>query len=238
MLEKTKTQKAAKLAAQVTEGTADAELGLPKKIITITPPKIESAIFVVEGTSPYVSNKFSSFNRLAMIAKQEAGSVANKGRKRDPKDFDRVFRSALHVAEVPVGEKPWYGIPAAAFRNGMISACRLVGFKMTIGKMSLFCVHDGIDADDGTPLVKILGPDPVRRDVPVRLADGSTDILARPFFMKWKANLHLEWDADQFSMSDVVNLLARVGQQVGVGAGRHDSRSSCGMGWGSFKVIN
>lgn len=204
----------------------------PVTRIVITPPKMMSAIVKVVGTSPYVSNKFSSFNRLAMMEKQMQGSQAGKGKKREPKDFERVFRSALHVSE-----EGWYGIPAAAFRNGMISACRLVGFKMTIGKLSLFCAHEGLDADDGTPLVKIIGKPPVRKDVPVRLADGSTDILARPFFMSWSADLKLEWDEDQFSASDVANLLARVGLQVGVGAGRPDSRSSCGMGWGTFKVV-
>lgn len=233
MLEKTKkltkTQRAAALAAGVLE--APKTDTAPVERIVITPPKIGHGSVKIIGVSPYVSNKFSSFNRLAMIAKQEAGSQANKGRKRDPKDFDRVFKSALHVTD-----DKWYGIPAAAFRNGMISACRLVGYKMTIAKMSLFCEHDGLDADDGTPLVKIVGPAPVRRDVPVRLADGSTDILARPFFLKWEVDLRLKWDADQFSASDVINLLARVGEQVGVGAGRHDSRSSCGMGWGSFIV--
>jgi hypothetical protein len=204
---------------------------VPVERVVITPPKIQRARIGAEGTAPFVSNKFSSFNRRAMMEKQMQGSQANKGKSRPPKDFERVFKSALHVSE-----EGWYGIPAAAFRNGMISACRLVGYKMTIAKMSLFVAHQGLDADDGTPLVRIIGPEPVRRDVPVRLADGSTDILARPFFMKWKVTLDLEWDADQFSASDVVNLIARVGLQVGVGAGRHDSRSSSGMGWGTFKV--
>jgi hypothetical protein len=204
----------------------------PVERIIITPPKINRAQVLIVGTSPYVSNKFSSMNREAIIIKQMQGSRSQKGTKRAPKDFDKVFKSAIHLSE-----QGWYGIPATAFRNGMVSACRLCGFKMTIAKLSLFVARDGLDADDGTPLCKIISKPPVRRDVPVRLADGSTDILARPFFMDWSIKLQLEWDADQFDASDVVNLLARVGQQVGVGAGRHDSRNSCGMGWGCFKVV-
>ena len=35
---------------------------------------------------------------------------------------------------------------------------------------------------------------------------------------------------------DVTNLLMRVGQQVGIGEGRPDSKNSAGMGWGTFNV--
>lgn len=241
MLDKTKTtrtQRAAKRAAELdetrkfVEEIENAPPRLPDKVerIVITPPRFQRAEVLLTSTAPFVSNKFSSLSRAAMIAKQEAGSQSQKGRKREPKDFNKIFESALHVAD-----EGWFGIPAGAFRNGMVSACRLVGYKMTIAKLSLFCLHQGLDKDDGTPLIKIIG-EPVRKDVPVRLADGSTDILPRPFFMKWTAKLGLEWDADQFSASDVVNLLSRVGLQVGVGAGRPDSRNSCGMGWGTFAV--
>jgi len=166
-----------------------------------------------------------------MITKQESGSRSNKGTKRAPKDFDAVFRGAMHVSEAG-----WHGFPASALRAGMISACRLVGFKMTIAKLSVFVEADGLDAEDSQPLVKIIGKAPVRRDLPVKLADGSTDILPRPFYLEWSAEPTFTWDADQFSASDVVNLLARVGQQVGVGAGRPDSKNSSGMGWGTFSV--
>jgi hypothetical protein len=70
----------------------------------------------------------------------------------------------------------------------------------------------------------------------VKLANGSTDILARPFFNPWEAQPTLKWDADQFSAQDVMNLLARVGGQVGIGAGRPGSKNSTGMGWGTFDV--
>jgi hypothetical protein len=37
-------------------------------------------------------------------------------------------------------------------------------------------------------------------------------------------------------MGDIVNLLARMGEQVGIGEGRADSRNSAGLGFGAFKV--
>lgn len=199
--------------------------------LVITPPKFQHAKVRIIGTAPLVMNKMSSANRKAMMDKMEAGSRSNKGAKREPANFDLVYKSAMHVA--PEG---WYGIPASALRTGMIDACRLVGFKMTIAKLSVFVEADGYDADDGTPLVKLTVGKPERKDHAVKLADGSTTILARPFFMKWEAQPLLGWDADQFSAADVINLLARVGGQVGVGAGRPGSKNSPGMGWGTFRV--
>ena len=195
----------------------------------ISRPNFQSAAFHIQGVA-LVMNKFSSANRIAMMEKQQQGSQSRKGKQRKPKDFNAVFEGAQH--KMADGS---YGIPAPGIRNALISACRLVGFKMTVAKLSIFVEADGLDVDDGTPLVRITGS-PTRRDMAVRLADGSTDIIARPFFEQWSANVVLKWDADQFSSSDIVNLLMRAGTQVGIGAGRPDSKSSTGMGWGTFEV--
>jgi hypothetical protein len=177
-------------------------------------------------------NKMSSLNRQKMMDAQMKGSQNKKGVKREPKDFDAVYKGAMHISE----KGGWYGIPASALRTGMVDGCRLVGFRMTIAKLSVFVEADGFDIDDGQPLVKLTVGKPVRKDHAVKLANGSTDILARPFFFPWEAQPTLTWDADQFSAADVVNLLARVGGQVGVGAGRPNSKNSTGMGWGTFRV--
>jgi hypothetical protein len=201
------------------------------EIVAISAPNFQSAKVIIDGTAPLVMNKMSSANRLAMMATQEAGSQSKKGTKRKPKDFDAVYKGAMHISE-----EGWYGIPASALRTGMVDACRLVGFKMTIAKLSVFVEPDGIDADDGQPLVRLTIGTPIRKDLAVKLANGSTDILARPFFNPWQAMPTLKWDADQFSSTDVLNLLARVGGQVGIGAGRPGSKNSTGMGWGTFDV--
>jgi hypothetical protein len=205
---------------------------MKKEDLVISPPNFQTAKVKLVGLSALVMNKMSSQNRIKMMQKQEAGSRAAKGTRREPKDFDAVYKGAMHIAE---GKDGWHGFPASALRTGLISACRLVGFKMTIAKLSVFVEADGFDADDGQPLVRIVGK-PVRRDLPVKLADGSTDILSRPFYFPWSATPTLKWDADQFSAGDVINLLSRVGVQVGIGAGRPDSKFSTGMGWGTFVV--
>jgi hypothetical protein len=47
----------------------------------------------------------------------------------------------------------------------------------------------------------------------------------------------VSFDADQFALGDIGNLLVRVGMQVGIGEGRPDSKKSAGMGWGLFEVV-
>src|SRR3990167_3692368 len=112
---------AIKNGSEVKTVVAKPETAKPEKL-TITPPKIEVCEVKIVGTSPYVQNRFAAKAMEQMKAKQASGSQANKGKKRDAKDFQECYRQAQHVS--PDG---WHGIPAPAFRNGMIEACRLVG---------------------------------------------------------------------------------------------------------------
>lgn len=50
--------------------------------------------------------------------------------------------------------------------------------------------------------------------------------------------LRVRYDADQFGAQDVLALMERVGLQVGIGAGRPDSKTSAGMGWGLFEIVS
>ena len=200
--------------------------------INIPPPKFEVATFLLTGNAPYVANKFSQEAREMMRAKQEAGSQAKKGAKREPKDFDKGYYGAMHKLA-----DGGHGIPASSFRQAMVSACRLVGFKMTLAKLGVFIIADGVDADDGSPLVRITKGEPLRVDSYVLNETGVADIRPRPMWdAGWEALVRVKYDADLFSPHDIENLLMRVGVQVGIGAGRPDSKQSCGQGWGTFDV--
>lgn len=222
------------LAAKATTATAAAKApSVAARSITIAPPKFETATVEISGVSPLVLHKFSQKAKEKIRATQEAGQQARKGTKREARDFDENYQAARHVSK-----QGWDGIPAAAFRNAMISACRTVGFKMTIAKMSVFVVADGFD-DEGNGLVRITKGTPHMDVRPARNSSGGTDLRARPMWSEgWRAKLTVRWDADQFSASDVVNLLARAGYQVGVGEGRPDSKMSAGVGWGQFEVVS
>ena len=225
----------AKKTTETTTGkAADTRRGLQADGVTITPPNLKTAKFPITGIAPYVQNKFSAKARQQMRDKQEAGSQGKKGKKREAKDFEQCYEDAMHVSE-----DGWHGIPAPAFRNAMISACRMAGFTMTHAKLAVKVLEDGFDADDASPLVKITKGKPQYFESPVRNATGVADIRARPMWKPgWEAVVTIQFDADQFSLDDVGNLMARVGLQVGIGEGRPDSKKSAGMGWGLFSLVN
>lgn len=193
----------------------------------IKKPDLRVATFCLVGTAPYVQNRFA--NKAEIMAKQAQGSTSAKGKLREAKDFEACFVRAQHRAA-----EGWLGIPAASFRAGMISACRLVGFKMTFAKLSVFILADGYDGD-GYPLVRIQG-EPEMHTAYTRNDTGVVDVRARPMFKSWGCTLRIRYDAQQFTENDVRHLLARVGEQVGIGEGRPDSKDSAGMGWGTFHL--
>lgn len=208
-----------------------AESKPPTETFAISPPNMQALQITIIGMAPLMICRFSAKAMQVMMDKQSAGSTGKKGVKRPPRDFDADFEGARHIST-----DGFDGIHAAAFRNAMISACRLVGFKMTIAKMSVFIEPDGFDVVDGVPLVRIHGPAPVKRVMHTRNATGVIDLRMRPAWDQWRCHLRISYDADQFTATDVVNLLSRVGAQVGVGEGRPDSRSSAGMGFGLFRL--
>lgn len=202
------------------------------KAVEIKAPRFEIIELEIQGTAPLVTHKFSAKARQQIIATQQAGSQAKGKRTREPKDFDEVYKGAMHIAR-----EGWLGIPAGAFRNAMISACRTVGYKMTHAKLAAFVLADGYEADDGTPLIKIIG-EPKRHTTYARNDNGSVDIRVRPMWEEWSAIVRIRFDADMFSAEDVANLMMRVGMQVGICEGRPDSKNSAGMGWGLFTIAS
>jgi hypothetical protein len=201
-----------------------------ENIVRISPPKFGNLRFELESIAPYMQARFSK--KAEIMQKMASGSTAKSKKHREARDYDKDCEEAMYVAE-----GGWNGIPASAFRKAIISACRLVNFKMTLAKLSVFIEADGFDAKDGTPLVRITG-EPERCDMHVRNATGVVDIRSRPLWRKWTASLRIRFDSDQFSEEDIANLISRVGLQVGVGEGRPDSKDSAGLGYGLFLLRN
>ena len=197
--------------------------------VQIKPANIQQAVFKIKGTAPYVQARFSAKAMQAMKEKMLAGSTAKGKKVREARNFDDDFEQAKHISE-----QGWVGIPASSFRQAIISACRLVGFRMTLAKLSVFVAADGFDRVDGIPLIKLQAPEPERTEMAVRNATGVADIRVRPMWREWAADVTVSYDADQFTLQDVTNLMQRVGMQVGIGEGRPDSRDSAGLGWGTF----
>lgn len=202
----------------------------PAERVEIPAPRFRICELKLIGSAPFVMHKFSQKARNQIIETQKAGSQAKGKKVREPKNFDEVYAGAMHLSE-----EGWAGVPAGAFRNAMISACRTVGYKMTHAKLAAFVLADGYDKDDETPLIRIYG-EPKRHTTYARNDNGSVDIRVRPMWKKWNITVRIRYDADMFSQKDIVNLMMRVGQQVGIGEGRPDSKNSAGMGWGLFDI--
>lgn len=200
--------------------------------IAIAAPDFQHIKISICGTAPLVVNRFSHKAMQEMKETQEAGSTAKSKRKRDPKDFESLFEDAKHVSH-----DGWEGIHAAAFRNGAISACRAVGFKMTHAKLAFTVIADGFDRVDGAPLVRLTSGVAEQWVAPTRNQTGVIDLRSRPMYREWTADLVIRYDCGMLTAADVVNLIARVGMQVGIGEGRPDSKNSAGLGFGLFEII-
>lgn len=198
--------------------------------LVIKAPAFSALEVLIEGTAPLVVARFSK--KAELMAKMSEGKSAKSKKERTARDYDKEADESRYYNST----REWQGVNASGFRSGMISACRLVGFKMTLAKLSVFIVQDDFDVDGTTPLVRIYGESQTNTSH-TRNATGVVDVRARPIYQRWAAKLKIRFDADQFSAQDVINLIARVGMQVGIGEGRPDSKSSAGCGWGTFRVV-
>jgi hypothetical protein len=200
--------------------------------VVITPPNFQRLAIKIRGTTPLVINRFSAKAMEMMRKAQEAGSTSRSRKTREAKDFDALFEGAKHISD-----DGWEGIHAAAFRNGAISACRACGFKMTHAKLAFTVEQDGFDRVDGAPLVRLTEGEAEQWVAPTRNATGVIDLRCRPMYREWGATLRIRYDAGMLTGDDVVNLVARVGLQVGIGEGRPDSKMSAGLGFGLFEIV-
>jgi hypothetical protein len=202
------------------------------KTVTIKAPNFQIAEFEIKGIAPLVIHRFSAKIKEQMKQKMESGKAASSKKDREPKMTDDSYFESRYIS--PDG---WDGFHAGAIRAAMISACRLVNFKMTLAKLSVFIIPDGWDKKEPQiPLIKIIGEPQKQEDI-AKVETGQPYVTVRAAYHNWSAKIKIRWDADQFTIDDIYNLLTRVGMQVGLCEGRPDSKKSAGMGWGLFEVM-
>ena len=235
MARKAKTnEKLNGVAAVVEEDEQTVEDGLEIKRTTlnVSAPNFGLLQVLITGTTIYCQHKFGAKAIQQIIDQQMAGTVAKAKKEREPKDFDDLYHQAMHISR-----EGWHGIPSPCFRNAMIDACRTVGVVMTRAKLAVTVKADGFDNVTDEPLTRIIKGKPYKLVLPVRNHTGVVDVRARPAWAPgWQALVQIRYDADMISASDVINLMTRVGAQVGIGEGRPSSKKSNGLGWGLFDV--
>jgi hypothetical protein len=208
---------------------------MSNQTVVIKAPNMAMAEFAIEGTAPLVIHRIDQKVADGFRTKIETGTVPTGKKKHEARDVDAICEAAKYVGETD--GKRWEGFNASAIRCAMIDACRLCNFKMTLAKLSVFVLEDGRDVINPLyPLVRIHGKSE-RTELIARTETGVAMLTIRPMYFPWSAKLRIRFDADQFKVQDVANLLSRVGEQVGICEGRPNSKNSAGMGWGTFRVL-
>jgi hypothetical protein len=203
------------------------------EVAIVNEANIQQMTLRIKGTSPLVMNKFSKKAKEEMMWGMATPASEKKSKAARPvRNYDEEFVDAQHISTAG-----WIGVPCPGIRAAMIDACRTANLVMARTKMAVFIVPDGFDADEGTPLTRLLAPAPQRHESLVRMANGSANISIRARWFEWEADVTVEFDADMISASSVVNLLNRAGRQVGLLEGRPFSKNSYGQGWGTFTVV-
>lgn len=219
------------------KGSKQSKKSNPSDQIVIAPLRQGLLYIPIVGVTPLKILRFSQKSRDTMQKTQEAGTQAFSKKKRDPKDFKQGYEDAKYRCTQKLNGKKveWLGLNASGVRNGCIETCRMTGYVMTKAKMSIFCVEDGFDDFDSTPLCRIEGNPEMTID-PVRNSSGVVDLRPRVMFKEWRMTLKIRFDLGQFSPSDIIHLLIRVGQQNGLGEGRPNGTNGAGTGNGIFEL--
>lgn len=206
------------------------------EVVDVQAPNFTTLSVTVIGNAPYYYNKWPHGDFETMRENMATGTTAKQRAKsegRKGKDFRKQYEGTLHLSS-----EGWHGIPATAFLQALVRAGSDVKpvLEMSQLKRCLRIIPDGF-ADDGYPLVRVLDREPEYSERPTRLKDGSANITAAARLAPgWRVDLQISYDADKYTHRTVVNLLVRAGIGVGVGAGRPASKTSCGMGWGTWDV--
>jgi hypothetical protein len=208
-----------------------------KDLLVIEPLKQAIMTVPIIGSTPLKILRFSQKSRDQVQATQEAGDQAKTKRRKEPKNFEEGYENAKYrCTQILDGKKvTWLGLNASGIRNGCIETCRMAGYAMTKAKMSIFAVEDGFDDIDKTPLCRIFGDAEKCIDA-VRNASGVIDLRPRAMWPDWRMSVRIRFDESQFSPSDIINLMIRVGQQNGLGEGRPNGTNGAGTGNGIFLV--
>jgi hypothetical protein len=216
-------------------------MAFPKKkteteIINVQAPNMKIATLEVIGNAPFYYNKWPHDAFTTMRDNMASGTTAKARAKvegRKGRDFHGQYLQSVHFST-----EGWHGIPTTAFQQAIVRAASDVKpvLEMTQLKRCISVQPEGF-AEDGFPLVKVLDRELEYSERPVRLKDGSASIVAVGRLSPgWRVVLRVMYDADKYSTQTIANLVVRAGIGVGVGAGRPASKSSCGMGWGTFSV--
>ena len=206
---KKKNDKAKKILKQVKE------TALP-----ISVPRLKLALLKIgiKGTTPLLVDKFPETTRTEILEKQMGRT---KGKKQ-LRDLDIEFENAIHKID-----KNKLGFPAQGFKSAMIESTSFVGSR-DFSKKLLKGVQ--IINSEGNDLI------PIKFSKITKLTHypkgGNTKIS--PMLEDWECELVIQYDTNNISPQDIVNLLNYSGFYYGLGM--WSPRAKCGGKYGMYEV--
>jgi len=173
----------------------------------------------VQGITPFLSHRFSPEAIEEMEGKKEKRAKGTRKAK-DPK---ALYLQSLYP--VPGAANSVYGIPAVAFKQSMVRACRHKADRSMAEMKGIIFVEGYIlPIRDSKP----------EMDSRIARIRGTADLRHRGVFRgPWKVDLSIRIIADTVSPEEVLELLALAGELVGVG----DYRPEKAGEFGRFEII-
>lgn len=141
------------------------------------------------------------------------------------------FNESLHK----LGDE--IAIPAMAIKKAMIRAASTLGYEMAKTKCLFYVV--GRMNKDGNTVIPINCKEKdvtMQSDLP-KLMGGTPKPTYRARIDKWSARLSIRYYPQLIDADALINMLQIAGD-MGILEGRANSPNSCGMGWGTFEVLN
>ena len=189
------------------------------EVVKLLPVNEQHLSVRIVGMSPLIQHKWSE-KALKQMREKHAGK---KTKTREARNPEQEGEDATYYTE-----DNKYGIPAMAFKSAMIEAAHKdIGFPKTLLRKSFF-----LNCSDKHGCIELECSEPELREDSVRVGINSTDLRYRPLFDEWAFRVSIDYDADNLTKGDIINLINRVGFGVGIGEWRPEK----GGEFGRFEV--
>lgn len=191
-----------------------------KQLLQLNPIKTRLLKIDVESypESTYIQHRLNT-DTVDDFTKREFG----KSDKKKIRDLDKEYESCFFYTE-----NKKHGVPVAAFISAILDSCVALNIPKTKVKRAIRLLGD---------IVEIKYKKINRRKDTVRRGgiNKTPDIRHRPEFVEWSCQLLIQFDEEQVTPEQVINLVNYAGFTSGIGDWRPSAPKSTGT-HGMFKV--
>jgi len=174
---------------------------MSEEVVRLEPVKLKTISIAIEGITPLLMNKFSDSQKEEMMDKH-----LHRTKQKAARDIEKEVEERIH--RLPDGR---VGFPSIGFKKAMVEvAPYLQGMNKKLAKGAFFIKGD---------LVPIEYDEMVVNEAVVRLSGAGrvAQVRYRPQFNNWRCVLHIQYNANQISPEQIVNLANLAGFHIGVG---------------------